>query len=316
MTDAYRDQLQRVAGKVAPGGKLLGAWDLQGGISAQMTAIEIELAGGGTKKLVVRRPHPAALRQNPQSAAHEFRLLQVLGDAGLAVPAPLLFDASGEVLAGPYTVLEYVEGTLEFAPADLEDHVRELAAHLAAIHRLDASRFELAFLPRQASGCTETWWGAPPSGGESFGLGRIRQAMAAAGLPAQGNPPVLLHGDYWPGNVLWRDGRLVAVVDWEDAMLGDPLVDLGKSRLEVAWILGLEAMDTFTRHYRARMDLDYGALPYWDLCAALRLMRIAGPNLAEWAAFFTPFGRPDITEGTMRAGWASFVGRAVASLAA
>jgi len=62
------------------------------------------------------------------------------------------------------------------------------------------------------------------------------------------------------------------------------------------------------------MALDYGAVPYWDLCAALRLLRIAGPNLTEWAAYFTPFGRPDITAQTMRAGYAAFVGRALATL--
>ena len=33
--------------------------------------------------------------------------------------------------------------------------------------------------------------------------------------PVQVNRPVLLHGDFWPGNILWRDGRLVAVIDWE-----------------------------------------------------------------------------------------------------
>ena len=84
----------------------------------------------------------------------------------------------------------------------------------------------------------------------------------------------------------------------------------------MAWILGMEAMASFTRLYQARMDLDYGALPYWDLCAALRLMRIAGPHLAEWAAFFAPFGRPDITEQTMRADYASFVGQVLAALPA
>jgi aminoglycoside phosphotransferase (APT) family kinase protein len=36
----------------------------------------------------------------------------------------------------------------------------------------------------------------------------------------------VLHGDYWPGNVLWRDGRLVGVIGWEEAAFGDPLADL------------------------------------------------------------------------------------------
>lgn len=278
-----------------------------------MTGIEIELPEGGTEKLVVRCPHPEALRQNPQAADHEFRLLQVLRAAGLAAPVPSCLDTSGEVLPGPYLVLEYVEGALDFAPADLDDYLGQMADHLAAIHRLDGLCSDLSFLPRQPAGCTETWEANSSLAEESLGIEGIRQAMARTRVPAQRNAPVLLHGDYWPGNVLWRDGRLVAVVDWEDARLGDPLVDLGKSRLEMAWIFGPGAMEAFTQHYRSRMDLDYGALPYWDLCAAWRLMRIAGPNLAEWAAFFAPFGRPDITEQTMRAEYQSFVNQALCS---
>jgi aminoglycoside phosphotransferase (APT) family kinase protein len=49
-------------------------------------------------------------------------------------------------------------------------------------------------------------------------------------MPGQPSPArfallSLLHGDYWPDNTLWRDGRLVCVIDWEDAALGDPLAD-------------------------------------------------------------------------------------------
>ncbi len=32
--------------------------------------------------------------------------------------------------------------------------------------------------------------------------------------------------------MLWKDGQLVAVIDWEDAPLGDPLADVANSRLE------------------------------------------------------------------------------------
>ena len=39
-------------------------------------------------------------------------------------------------------------------------------------------------------------------------------------------------------------------------------------------------------NYTALMALDYTNLPYWDLYAALRLARLAGPDLAEWVAFF------------------------------
>lgn len=300
---------------MAPQSRLLRAWDLPGGISVGMTALELQLPDGGTKKVILRRPNPQALERNPDAAADEFQLLRVLRSAGVAAPEPCLLDTSAEILATPYLVLEYVEGALEFAPGDLEDYLCQLARHLAEIHGLDGERFDLAFLSRQAGRCTEIPPPGPGDANEALRDCRIEQVLEAARPLPQRNRAVLLHGDYWPGNVLWRDGRLVAVVDWEDAQVGDPLVDLGKSRLEVAWIFGMEAMRTFTRYYQSLLDLDYGRLPYWDLCAALRLMRLAGPDLAEWAAFFAPFGRPDITEQTMRADYRAFVDQAFEDLA-
>jgi hypothetical protein len=74
-------------------------------------------------------------------------------------------------------------------------------------------------------------------------------------------------------------------------------------------------MDSFTHHYKSMMAIDYTHLPYWDLCAALRLVRLAGSHLAEWAAFFLPFGRHDITEQTMREHYSFFITQAFEKLA-
>lgn len=143
---------------------------------------------------------------------------------------------------------------------------------------------------------------------------RSRELLATAWpLPAR-NPPALLHGDYWPGNILWRGARLAAVIDWEDAALGDPLSDLAVSRLDILWIYGREAFDSFTQHYQSLMPLDYTDLPYWDLYAALRLARLAGPDLPGWAAFFGPFGRPDITVHSIREHYRWFVAQALGQL--
>ena len=70
--------------------------------------------------------------------------------------------------------------------------------------------------------------------------------MAAAWPLVRRNPAVLLHGDFWPGDVLWQAGRLTAVLDWEDAQVGDPLADVGNTRLEFLWAFGREAMQQFT----------------------------------------------------------------------
>jgi aminoglycoside phosphotransferase (APT) family kinase protein len=114
---------------------------------------------------------------------------------------------------------------------------------------------------------------------DSLEEGRIRNILEPAWPFPHRNPSVLLHGDYWPGNILWHKGRLAGIIDWEDAHVGDPLADLAISRLEILWALDLDAMRTFTRHYQSLIKLDFSALPYWDLCAALR----PAFQIATWA---------------------------------
>jgi aminoglycoside phosphotransferase (APT) family kinase protein len=105
---------------------------------------------------------------------------------------------------------------------------------------------------------------------------------------------------------VWKEGRLVAVIDWEDAAVGDPLADVANARLELLWALGIEAATEFTGQYESlKPDLDLTDLPYWDLWADLRL---AG-RLAEW-------GLDAVTEKAMRVGHETFVAQAFETLSA
>jgi aminoglycoside phosphotransferase (APT) family kinase protein len=279
-----------------------------------MTAIEIEDPDGQTTRMIVRRPGDKTLKQNPHAASDEFRLLQIMRSAGLATPQPYHLDQSGQIFPRPYLVIEYIEGEPEFRPSNVADFSFQLATHLARIHSLDGSTVDLSFLPKQAKVLDGNIGKRPAKVDESFDEGRIRDTLEAAWPLPQRNALVLLHGDYWPGNILWQDGKLVAVIDWEDAKLGDPLTDFALSRLEILWIFGVEAMNCFSQHYQSMMALDYTNLPYWDLGAALRLARLAGSNLVEWTAFFTPFGRPDITEQTLREHYQFFITQAFEKL--
>ena len=69
---------------------------------------------------------------------------------------------------------------------------------------------------------------------------------------------------------------MTGVIDWEDAQVGDPLSDLGKSRLETLWALGEAAMVEYSTRYLLRnRELDASALPFWDLWGAARLRHFA-----------------------------------------
>lgn len=259
---------ERVAQKIAPEGRLLRAWPLTGGVSTRVTALEIAQAGGETLRTVVRQHGEADLSANPRVAADEYRLLRALAAAEIPVPAPYLADESGEIFPTPYLVAAFVDGETDFVPPDAFAVAQEMAALLARIHSVGTGA--AAFLP-PITARIERLLRQPPVDRADPLESEIRAALGAAWpLPAR-NPAVLLHGDYWPGNILWQGERLAAVIDWEDAALGDPLADVAICRLDMLWAFGVEVMAAFSEAYcAAASPVDCADLPCWDLYAALR----------------------------------------------
>jgi aminoglycoside phosphotransferase (APT) family kinase protein len=302
--------LERIVRKLFPCATLLRAWPLSGGISTRMVALEIELPTGETRKIILRQPGVAGQNHDPRAAEEEYKVLHIARSLGLPAPAPLVYDPSGKITPAPYLIIEYIEGRPDFAPANLGSYTRQAAEQLSHIHRAIISSQDLSFLPPYPKGLAETVAESNAALNRSMDEARIRAALANSWPFPRIISPALLHGDYWPGNLLWQEDRLAAVIDWEDAALGDPLADLAIARLDLLWIFGREAMQSFTDHYLSYNPIDSSFLPGWDLLAALRLIRMAGSNLAEWAAFFHPFGRADISEETILEQYRFFIEQA------
>lgn len=297
------NKFAQVVRKIDPHGRLLRAWELTGGVSAQMTALEIERADGRAQKMIVRLHGEIDRANNPCIAADEFRLLQLLRSAGLPVPEPYYLDQSGEIFPIPYIVIEFIEGKTEFAPAHDPDRIDQFTTWLSRIHRVDCAKLGVSFLPPVERRYARLLSEHPARLDESLHEGRVRNVLETAWPFAQRNATALLHGDYWPGNILWRDGRLVAIVDWEDAVVGDPLADLANSRIELLWAAGSEAMQQFTCQYQPMPALDLTDLPYWDLCVALRKTT----QISQWSL-------DAALEKTMRAGLRLFIDQAFEKL--
>lgn len=286
----------RLVQQVFPGSIVRRIWSLSGGISATMQAVEVGWADGRSQTVIVRTHGQTAV------AEKEYHLLHLLHGQGVKAPAPYGLDRSTGSL-----VLDYLPGEMSFTPHDLSRHLQQMANQLARIHQLDVSQHDLSFLPQVGATCSELGRERPSATPNFPREQAIRQTLAASKLPPSTNKPALLHGDYWPGNCLWRDGELTAVIDWEDACLGDPLIDLAQSRSEIAWIFGPAAVELFTGHYRQQQPLNDEQLPYWDLCAALRQIRLVGADLAGYAAYFGEYGRTDITPTTIRQNLNTFI---------
>ena len=238
-------------------------WTLQGRQPLSSRACLLRVGCKESPEKLVLLTHSQADRaRNPAIARQEFQLLKTLATSKLPVAEPLALAADHEP---PFLITTFLSGAPRIHPQDPPAYCRQLAETLKAIHTVESRP---SFLPRLLD--------ILPADIDRRADQTIRDPMRAA-LPALClNAPVLLHGDFWLGNLLWEGDQLTGILDWEDAMLGDPLADLGKSRLEMLWALGERAMNRYTAGYLALNPApDPGALPFWDLWGAARLSHFA-----------------------------------------
>jgi aminoglycoside phosphotransferase (APT) family kinase protein len=259
-----------------PGGELVGVRALRGGVSADVFGVEIATADGRRRRVVWRRHRHAEVKQHlPTVAAKEYQLLVALHGAGFAVPEPYLYVETG---AGtePYLVMDWIDGSTELGTSELDAALDQMAEFLVELHALDPTTLQLPALepiedPRIAI--------VPYL--PSTEIGREVAARLSSGARGDAGRRGVLHGDYWPGNVLWRGGTLVAVVDWEDAMVGDPLADLATARVELLCQYGDNAMSSFTASYLARFEDRIGPaqldmLTIWELYVSASALAAMG----------------------------------------
>jgi aminoglycoside phosphotransferase (APT) family kinase protein len=242
--------------------RLQKVWEMEGGVSASVWGLEIEHANGEVEKLILRQEASEA------SSLSQFHLLNMLYLVGLPVPKAHCCG-SGETFPSNFILMEFVDGKADFAPENLPSVLEQMLNTLLKIHAVSLVEHDFSFLPNYRERVLRRLEVPSQSSEES----RIYEVLKPFFSHEASVREVLLHGDYWAGNLLWNAGKLLAVIDWEDAALGEALADLANARLELLWAYGMEAMRSFTEGYQAEMqNVDFSDLPYWDLFAALRPM--------------------------------------------
>ncbi|MEZ5077716.1 MAG: phosphotransferase family protein [Solirubrobacterales bacterium] len=194
----------------------------------------------GRERLVLRRPPRGPLPPSAHDVLREARLLRALESLGMPVPEVLASCEDEDVIGAPFYVMPFLAGhilTAELPPQLGEDGVRgrigeEMVDGLLRLHAVDFEAAGLAdfgrsegYLERQIKrfrGLLER--SATRSLPDLEWVGE----WLAGDLPAS-RPATLVHGDYRLGNVMFAPGepRLIAILDWEMATIGDPLADLG-----------------------------------------------------------------------------------------
>jgi aminoglycoside phosphotransferase (APT) family kinase protein len=192
---------------------------------------------------VVRRPHKLRDTDLVSDLETEFRVLQRLEDTAVDAPEAVVYSDDESVVGAPFFVMTYLEGESTSVGDPLPERFRfpsarrtvgeELVDALVDVHSVDTDSFagvcERVSLREQLARDRERLETATSV------TGRDLPALHDAGAWLHDHVPEdadtrLVHGDFKPGNVFVGGSevpRVTGVVDWETAMLGDPLTELG-----------------------------------------------------------------------------------------
>jgi aminoglycoside phosphotransferase (APT) family kinase protein len=300
----------RVQEIIAPAGRVLRVRPLHGGISSSVHLVHLETADGRRDGVIVRRCGPYMQRTDPGACEREFRLLEVLTRCAQPVPRPLYLDALGGPFGAPTILMTRVPGRPLLAPRDQSAYLDQIARALARLHAVPTT--DLQFLPDQRIYVQRALGDdrAPSPSGD-----RLQNDVWAAarrlwpGVASSVRERALLHGDYWPGNLLWLRQRLVGIVDWEQPLLGDPARDVATCRGDLSILFGLDAADEFQERYLAASGTALPHLGFWNLLISTWAVR----EIAHWAVVYPLLGRPDLTPAIALQNIRRFAEQALAS---
>ena len=196
----------------------------------------------GREELVLRRPPAGSTVKTAHDMGREHRILSRLHPVYPLAPRPVALCEDPAVLGVPFYLMERVPGVilrgrlpagLELPPGTARGLAEALVDNLATLHVLDWRAAGLAdlghpegYAARQARGWAERWRGSRTD--EVPEVDAVA-AWLQANVPAEAGASVV-HNDYKHDNLVLDPAdltRLRAVLDWEMATIGDPLLDLG-----------------------------------------------------------------------------------------
>lgn len=196
----------------------------------------------GQYNLVLRRPPFGSKVKAAHDMGREFRVLSKLHGAYPPAPHPLFYCEDTSILGASFYVMHRVRGVIirrevppgmPFPPQVARRLSESFVDNLAALHALDYAAIGLGdlgkpegYMQRQVEGWIKRYHGSQTD--EIAEVEPVSRWLSER-VPAQ-HGATLIHNDYKYDNVVVADDdvtRIIGVLDWEMATLGDPLSDLG-----------------------------------------------------------------------------------------
>jgi aminoglycoside phosphotransferase (APT) family kinase protein len=258
-------------------GKVIGIKQFPGGYSNLTYLILTE-----SKNYVLRKPPKGAKAiKGGHNMRREFEILVSLTKAGFEkIPKPLFYTADESVLGSEFYLMEKLEGTIlrnsefkkqkEFLNPDLMANLSlQICETQAELHKIKIENTPLekigkpeGYIARQVNGWHERYLNAKTDEIENE---LLVFNWLTANMPSE-IKPTLLHNDFKYDNVIFdlENQKILAILDWEMATIGDPRMDIGTSlsywceagdgdfekTFNLSWLPGNFTREEYVAHYQ------------------------------------------------------------------
>jgi len=199
----------------------------------------------GDKELVLRRPPFGRKAKTAHDMGREYRILKALNPVFPYCPKPLLYTEDESFLGCPFYVMERIHGIilrkkfpdgLPINPGRMRSLCENLLDVHCELHSIDYRAVGLegfgrpeGYVKRQVEGWSGRYRAAHTPDAPSFE--KVMQWLHDR-MPPDFPTPAVIHNDFKFNNVVLAPDnflKIVGVLDWEMATIGDPLLDLGCS---------------------------------------------------------------------------------------
>ena len=266
----------------------------------------------GDREVVLRRPPHGAHVRGGHDMGREHGILTAL-HGHVPVPEPLGYEPTGGVLGAPFYVMGHVPGVVLRTTTPPEARPEAPAMRrvadafvetFAALHAVDVDAVGLGdlgrpegYVGRQVSG-----WERRYQAAATDAVPDLERAFAwmRANQPAESDA-TLVHNDYKYDNLVLDPADLTdvrAVLDWELATVGDPLMDLGSTlgywveatdrpalkamALSPTWWPGNPTRAELVEAYGARTGREVGDAVFYTVYGFVKLAVIAQQIYHRW----------------------------------
>ena len=266
----HPEVLAALVGQIAPGGRVVRTRRLRGGLGCRMDVLDIERADESRCKVSLRRfvsGHEGHAASTPEEVTREFETLRLVERAGIPAPRPILLDAEDECFGVPAIVMSYLPGRPLFPTTNIGRWTDGLARVLLTVHAVTPDRFDLSGLGICLSdGMRERIDGWQDERQADPLATEIYSVLEAELERIDFSTPTLVHGDYWSGNTVAYRGRIIGIIDWSGAEVGDRRTDVSECRIDMVLSHGPEVAGGFRDDHERLSSGQLADLWHFDLC--------------------------------------------------